>query len=162
MRRLVLVWLVSLLTLLCGCSVHPEETSGPDGYRDTASPLQAGEWIPDQVTTSGDRSDWRSFELEVPEAIQVSLLVPTNDSKVTVGIYEVHGLRVAETHKPAGVGSNKTVFIQKNLAHGRYYIRVRAHEGGDIGYSLRLDIGGFDAPTANPTGGFDITDLPPE
>lgn len=162
MRSFLVFGTFCLVLLSLGCSVHPEKTSGPDGYRDTASPVQLGDWIPDEVTTDGDRSDWRSFELEVPEAVQISLLVPSDDAKVSVGLYETHGLRVAETHKPAGVGSNKTVYIQQNLKHGRYYLRVRAHDGGKIQYSVRVDIGDFEAPTSNPTRGFDITDLPPE
>jgi hypothetical protein len=155
-------WVFSACLLLLGssCSVHPEAESGPDGYRDTATPIEFGEWIPDQVSTNGDRSDWRSFELEVPESLQVALLVPANDASVSVGIYEVHGMLVAETNKPGGVGKNKTVFLKKALHHGRYYIRIRAHDGGDIAYSLRVDLGEFATIPEPFGGGSSFTDLP--
>lgn len=161
---LVVIW-----ALTSACSAHPEVDSGPDGYRDTASQITLGEWVPDQVNTDGDRTDWFSFESDFPDAATAQLLIPDSDGGISIGLYEVHGMLITQTHKPQGVGKNKTVKLQAPIKQGRHYIRVRATDGGTIKYSIRLDIGpveGIEEPSfsspSNNSGHESYMELPSE
>jgi len=146
------------MTAALGCRVQPEEKSGPDGYRDRAAPIPLGEWLPDMVDKEGDRTDWRIFQTEFTDWVRVSVVVAESNAKVSIGIYEVHGILVAETFKPKGVQPGFRVELKRRLRPGVYYAKIRHVSGSNTAYSIRLDLG----PQANTGSSVDSLAPPPE
>ena len=151
--------LILVFTVLSfGCRVQPEENSGPDGFRDRAAPIPLGEWLPDMVDKSGDKTDWRIFQTEFTDWVRVSVVVAESNAKISIGIYEVHGILVAETFKPKGVQPGFRIELKRRLGPGVYYARVRHLSGSGTAYSIRLDLGS----EANSGSSVDSLAPPPE
>jgi hypothetical protein len=110
------------------------------------------------VDKDGDRTDWRAFKMEFSDWARVSIVVAESGAKVSLRIYEVHGILVAETFKPKGVQAGFRIELKRRLPPGTYYIRTQHDAGANTAYSIRLDLG----PGANTSSSVDTLAPPPE
>ena len=142
-RKLVLpIAFLSLFgSAFFGCSVKPEENSGVDAYRDQATQIPLGEWVPDDLNPHGDQTDWKILELDDNENLRARLVVADPGTEVLFGLYDVYGQKIRESRKVPSAELAAPVELREFLKSGTYYLRMKAVEGPPTTYSLYADVG---------------------
>lgn len=132
--------LVAIFTTL-GC-VGPEDKSTQDYERHRAAPLALGQSEPDSVDTrGGDRSDWKSIDLQDTGYLTVELILDNPAANVTVTLFDRYGKAVPGGRSSHRTGEHPLLKVTTDVGVGRYFILVQAVGKSDAtGYAIKATL----------------------
>ena len=120
------------------CAPGPEESSSPDAYRHEATEIPLEKWITDDFDgSSGDTTDWKSFKLEQPTDVVITVVFEEDKVEAEVGLYDRYGMPVAEDRKRKS--DNSRIILKGALPQGLNFVRVAAESSRDrSNYTLQV------------------------
>ena len=131
-------FLLCVLLAQVGCMKQPEESSGPDAYRHTASEMPFGEPFQDGFSwRAGDRTDWKRVIVPEDGLLTVDVRFVNVKAAARVGLFDTYGKLVTKRVKESD--RDQQLRMSERVPAGRYFLRIMADEEGDASeYTVTL------------------------
>lgn len=118
------------IALLAGCATGPEANSSPDGYRDEATEIPLDKWITDDFDgPAGDTSDWKTFKIEAPTDVTMTVVFEDEAVEANIGLYDRYGMPIAEDRKRKS--DNSRMVLKGSVPQGMNFVKVAAASSRD-------------------------------
>jgi len=139
-----------------GCTVGPDENSGPDKDRGGAIPVTIGQVVSDDLNPeAGDSTDWKSFAVPAPGFLTVQVFWDQSSDikQAVITVHDKFGAQLESRVHQASIPNDELVV---RVDQGYYFVKLQAEKGASI-YSLKGnhaygedDNGGGDGGTIRP------------
>lgn len=144
----MLLWIC--LAFAGGCGPAPDGNSGPDAFRDEATPVEPDKWIAGEISSEfGDKTDWMSFTVENPTEVVVTVVFESEEVEAEVGLFDRYGMPVTVDQKRQS--DNPRLLIRGAVPAGMNFVKVAALGPKDqSGYTIQVALGAASGKPARP------------
>ena len=123
---------------LVGCD--PEANSGADAQRGGATAIELESPVVDDISASdGDKTDWKSFELESAGAITVTFGADDPEAEIRLGVYDKFAQALATAVRDKD--SPTLELVAKPPEPGLYFRMIQAESGETTTYTVEITLG---------------------